>query len=67
MVAVVVPASGEQPQEEEILQFISGDLARFKQPRALRCVEALPRNVMGKVQKAQLRTTYQDTFTGVPA
>lgn len=67
VVAVVVPASGEQPQEEEILQFISGDLARFKQPRAFRCVEALPRNVMGKVQKAQLRTTYQDTFTGVPA
>lgn len=62
VVAVVVPAPGEHPQEQELLDHVAHDLARFKQPRAVRVVEALPRNVMGKVQKAELRGRYQDLF-----
>ena len=62
VVAAVVPASGRTPSPEEILDFISGDLARFKQPKAVRVIEALPRNVMGKVQKAELRKQYADIF-----
>ena len=65
VVAVVVPSVGEQPTERELLDHIAGDLARFKQPRAVRVVDALPRNVMGKVQKAELRTRYAELFTGV--
>ncbi|MEU2721635.1 AMP-binding protein [Streptomyces smyrnaeus] len=64
VVAVVVPAPGKQPRAEELLDFIAGDLARFKHPRAVRTVEALPRNVMGKVQKAELRKRYNDLFVG---
>jgi acyl-CoA synthetase (AMP-forming)/AMP-acid ligase II len=64
VVAVVVPAPGAQPLEEELLSFIAGDLARFKQPRAVRFVDTLPRNVMGKVQKAELRVRYADLFDG---
>ncbi|MFI5796090.1 AMP-binding protein [Streptomyces sp. NPDC051677] len=64
VVAVVVPAPGQQPQEGELLDFISGDLARFKHPRAVRVVAELPRNVMGKVQKAELRKRYADLFAG---
>ncbi|MFJ4519062.1 AMP-binding protein [Streptomyces sp. NPDC088816] len=64
VVAVVVPAPGRQPQEAELLKFIADDLARFKHPRAVRVEEALPRNVMGKVQKAELRKRYQDLFVG---
>ena len=62
VVAVVVPAPGEELRAGELLDFIAGDLARFKQPRAVRVVEALPRNVMGKVQKAELRKRYADLF-----
>ena len=67
VVAVVVPRPGAQPAGTELLDFISGDLARFKQPRAVRVVSALPRNVMGKVQKAELRKQYADLFDGVDA
>ena len=37
-------------------------LARYKQPKALITVEALPRNTMGKVLKSQLRESYRDWF-----
>ncbi|MBX7450895.1 AMP-binding protein [Mycolicibacterium sp. 3033] len=67
VVAVVVPAPGEQPQERELLDHVAADLARFKQPRAVRVVDALPRNVMGKVQKAELRKRYADLFSNVDA
>ena len=62
IVALVVPTAGEDPQDSELMDHISGDLARFKHPRAMRVVEALPRNVMGKVQKAELRKQYADLF-----
>ncbi|MDZ7885044.1 MAG: AMP-binding protein [Mycobacterium sp.] len=67
VVAVVVARPGEQPRDRELLDYVAGDLARFKQPRAVRVVEALPRNVMGKVQKAELRKRYADLFDGVDA
>jgi malonyl-CoA/methylmalonyl-CoA synthetase len=38
-------------------------LARFKQPKAAVVVPDLPRNAMGKVQKAALRATYSGWFT----
>ncbi|QYZ71787.1 malonate--CoA ligase [Neotabrizicola shimadae] len=38
-------------------------LARFKQPKAAVVVPDLPRNAMGKVQKAELRARYKDWFT----
>ncbi|EXF24615.1 malonyl-CoA synthase [Nesterenkonia sp. AN1] len=63
LVAVVVPAGEGVPDETSILQALAGDLARFKQPRAVRFVDALPRNVMGKVQKAELRKQYTELFS----
>ena len=44
------------------LAAIRDRLARFKQPKAAVVVKALPRNAMGKVQKASLRAQYADTF-----
>ncbi|KAA0093139.1 malonyl-CoA synthase [Mycolicibacterium sp. P1-18] len=67
VVAVVVPKPGEHPRDGELLDYVAGDLARFKQPRAVRVVQALPRNVMGKVQKAELRKLYAGLFDGVDA
>lgn len=62
VVAVVVAEPGHDPRPEELLAFVATDLARFKHPRAVRVVEALPRNAMGKVQKAQLRKQYEHLF-----
>jgi malonyl-CoA/methylmalonyl-CoA synthetase len=59
VVAVVV---GKGISEEGILSAISGQLARFKQPRRVLVVDALPRNAMGKVQKASLREEYKGLF-----
>lgn len=40
------------------------ELANFKQPKKLIAVDSLPRNTMGKVQKAMLRQRYGDLFKG---
>ena len=42
--------------------FLRGKLARYKQPKQVVQVAELPRNAMGKVQKAQLRETYRRLF-----
>jgi malonyl-CoA/methylmalonyl-CoA synthetase len=46
------------------LAAIAPGLARFKQPKAAVVVADLPRNAMGKVQKAVLRETYKGWFGG---
>lgn len=39
-------------------------LAKFKQPKGVVVLPDLPRNAMGKVQKAELRARYKDWFAG---
>ena len=60
--AVVVPQPGATLNEAAILAALSGRLAKFKAPKRVFLVEALPRNAMGKVQKAALRDTYRDIY-----
>ena len=43
---------------------ISETLAKFKVPKRIFTVDELPRNAMGKVQKAELRKRYAGTFPG---
>ena len=62
VVGVLVAEDGCVLDTEAISAAISDDLARFKQPRKLIVVDALPRNTMGKVQKKQLRETYASIF-----
>ncbi len=62
--AVIVPLPGAAPQAAAVLAVIADQLARFKQPKAAVLVDALPRNAMGKVQKAALRATYAGWFSG---
>ena len=54
--AVVVPGPGSRsPALEDVQQHCAGHLARFKQPRAIRVVEALPRTAStGQVQRRLL-------------
>jgi malonyl-CoA/methylmalonyl-CoA synthetase len=62
VVAVVVPTPGAALNEAAILRALAGQLARFKQPRRVILVDALPRNAMGKVQKAGLRAEHGGLF-----
>ena len=64
VVAVVVPDGGQPLSEEAIIADISVKLAKFKQPKKVIFLEALPRNTMGKVQKAALRESYAWLFAG---
>lgn len=61
--AVVAFVVGEA-DAAAISEGLSGKLARFKQPKLMLNVESLPRNTMGKVQKAELRERVKDRFTG---
>lgn len=60
-VAVVV-RTDPALDEASLLAAIAGRLARFKQPRRILFADALPRNAMGKVQKAVLREMYEELF-----
>ena len=62
VVAVVVVEPGNQIDEPVIISAISKKLARFKHPKRILVVDELPRNSMGKVQKNQLRTRYNDSL-----
>lgn len=60
-VVAVATRSGEV-DEATVLAAITEQLARFKQPRRVLFVDALPRNAMGKVQKAALRAEHAALF-----
>ncbi len=60
LIAVVVTTS---PVDlTDLREFLTDRLASFKHPKALRQVEQLPRNAMGKIQKNSLREKFADTF-----
>ena len=62
VVAVVVPAARALLDEAQLLGALRDRLARFKQPKRVFVVDALPRNAMAKVQKAALRERYRNLF-----
>lgn len=62
VIAVIVPQPGVALTAEQILSPLQQRLAKFKCPKSVFFVEALPRNTMGKVQKNELRKTYDKTF-----
>ena len=62
--AFVVAGSGAGGQQELAagLADTMADLARFKHPKRYVFVEQLPRNAMGKILKAELRSSHADLF-----
>lgn len=56
--AIVVVKDGQTLTEEEVLEFCQGKLARYKIPKTVDFVDALPRNAAGKVLKRELRDKY---------
>jgi malonyl-CoA/methylmalonyl-CoA synthetase len=60
-VVAVVTRTDPALDEVALLAGIA-DLARFKQPRRVLFMDSLPRNAMGKVQKAALREAHKRLF-----
>ncbi len=55
-VAVVVLKPGASATADELIEHCRGQLAKFKVPKAVTFIDALPRNPSGKVLKRELRT-----------
>ncbi len=62
VLGIIVPLPGQTPDLDAIMASVQNDLARFKHPRKLILMDALPRNTMGKVQKNALREQFRDRF-----
>jgi fatty-acyl-CoA synthase len=56
--AIVSRKPGQSFTEEQVLAHLQGRLARYKQPRKIIFVEALPKNGAGKIDKLRLRREY---------
>jgi malonyl-CoA/methylmalonyl-CoA synthetase len=54
IVAWIVPAGGDQPSADELIELVASQVAPHKRPREVRFVSELPRNALGKVQKRLL-------------
>jgi len=53
--AFVVPASGFDPQADELITWCRSEMANYKVPRYVTMVDQLPLNASGKVLKYELR------------
>jgi fatty-acyl-CoA synthase len=53
--AFVVLAEGQSATPEELIEHVKSQIARYKAPRDVEVVEALPKTSTGKVQKFELR------------
>jgi malonyl-CoA/methylmalonyl-CoA synthetase len=51
-----------EPTEEAVIAYVRSRLAHFKVPKRVWFVDELPRNQMGKVQKAHLRALHASAF-----
>ncbi|KIQ25076.1 malonyl-CoA synthase [Variovorax paradoxus] len=61
-VAIVIAKAGTAIDADEIVAELKGKLANFKIPKRCFVVPELPRNTMGKVQKALLRAEHKGLF-----
>jgi len=65
IVAVITALPGVKPPDEAvILSELGKRLAKFKLPKRVFLAGELPRNAMGKVQKAELSKKYREIFKG---
>jgi fatty-acyl-CoA synthase len=55
VVAVVVPKADHAVSSEQVLKLLEGRIARFKHPKEVVVVEALPKTALGKIRKEDVR------------
>ena len=60
--AAIVLEKGVVLTERVILASIEAKLAKYKHPKRILFLDEMPRNAMGKVQKAMLRTNYAGLY-----
>jgi malonyl-CoA/methylmalonyl-CoA synthetase len=53
-VAFVAPKPNQPVRAEELIEYCGAHLARYKVPRTITFLDALPRNAMGKIEKRKL-------------
>ena len=56
--AVIVPKADSQLSEDALIDFCKEKMAKFKAPKTVDFVEAIPRNPSGKILKNELRKPY---------
>jgi malonyl-CoA/methylmalonyl-CoA synthetase len=66
VVAVITAEPGASPEAAELIAELKTRIANFKVPKRVFVRNELPRNVMGKVQKAVLRKEHQKIFEAGP-
>jgi malonyl-CoA/methylmalonyl-CoA synthetase len=62
VIAVIVAEPGASPDPAAIIADLKARIANFKVPKHVILRDELPRNVMGKVQKALLRDEHKRLF-----
>jgi fatty-acyl-CoA synthase len=55
VVATVVLKPGAPMSAEEVLALLDGRIARYKHPREVHFVDALPRTALGKIKREDLK------------
>ncbi len=63
VVAVLAPKPGAELGQDAVQASLNDRLAKFKQPKKVHILEALPRNTMGKIQKNVLRERFSGDFS----
>jgi len=58
--AVIVLKQGQQATADEIIAFCKDNIARYKAPRTVEFIDALPKNPQGKILKKELRAKYRE-------
>jgi len=56
--AVATLKPGASATEEELINFCKANMARFKAPKSIEFIDALPKNPSGKILKKELREKY---------
>ncbi|MDO9313759.1 MAG: malonyl-CoA synthase [Burkholderiaceae bacterium] len=64
VVAVLVPRAGSTVDPQACIAALKQRIAGFKVPKQVTLADHLPRNAMGKVQKALLREQHRAAFAG---
>ncbi|WP_018130864.1 o-succinylbenzoate--CoA ligase [Effusibacillus pohliae] len=64
--AIVALHAGATLAEQELIGHCAGRLAKYKCPKIVKYVNALPKNATGKIDKAALRQQYAKEAAGLP-
>jgi malonyl-CoA/methylmalonyl-CoA synthetase len=63
VIAVVTLHAGTKTAPDSLIERLRPHIAAYKLPKQVICVDTLPRNSMGKVQKNLLREKYRAIFS----